>query len=249
MAHKPDNRPYISIVIPAYNESSKIADDIAEASEYITDNELTGEIIVVDDGSDDNTAAIAEQQNYGLAAGISLNVIRLERNRGKGHAVRTGITQTHGKYVIFCDAGCCIPYSAIPHGLELIKTGECDIAHASRCLSDTIIRNPQNLYRRICSKAFRFVIRNYLRIPKRLSDTQCGFKIYNGDVARDLYAHCTTDGFMFDVEVILRAIKADYHILEFPIEWTCDRDSRLTPARSLIRVLKELRQIKRKLKK
>lgn len=248
MGHQPDNRPYVSIVIPAYNESRKIGDDIAEAVEYITAKEVTGEIIIVDDGSTDNTAAAAEHKNYDMPDSIELIVIKLPGNHGKGYAVRTGVKRSTGKYVIFCDAGCCVPYSAIWRGVKLIRIGECDIAHASRYLSETTIRNPQNLYRRLCSKAFRFAIGNYVRFPKKLSDTQCGFKIYKGDVARKLYSQCTTDGFMFDIEVILRAAENGFYIVEFPIEWTCDRDSRLTPARSLGSVLKELRQIKQELK-
>ena len=84
-----------------------------------------------------------------------------------------------------------------------------------------------------------------MKISSELSDTQCGFKIYRGDVARNLYGQCVTDGFMFDLEIIMRAEKQGYRIKEFPIDWTCDRDSRLSPAKSLWRVLRELITIKR----
>jgi hypothetical protein len=84
-----------------------------------------------------------------------------------------------------------------------------------------------------------------MKVSSELTDTQCGFKIYRGDVARDLYGQCITDGFMFDLEIIMRAQKRGCRIKEFPIEWTCDRDSRLSPTRSLWRVLQELITIKR----
>jgi hypothetical protein len=88
-----------------------------------------------------------------------------------------------------------------------------------------------------------------MKIPSEFTDTQCGFKIYKGDVARKLYSQCVTDGFMFDVEIIMRAQKQGYRIKEFPVEWTCDRDSRLSPRRSLWKVISELISIKRALTK
>ena len=88
-------------------------------------------------------------------------------------------------------------------------------------------------------------VRMLLRVPRELTDTQCGFKMYRGDVARELYGQCITDGFMFDIEVILRAAKKGYRIAEFPVEWTCDIDSRLSVARTPWPVLSELRKIRR----
>jgi len=88
-----------------------------------------------------------------------------------------------------------------------------------------------------------------MKISAEFTDTQCGFKIYRGDTARRLYSQCISDGFMFDVEIIMRAKKQGYRIKEFPIEWTCDSDSRLSPTRSLWRILSELITIKRTLAK
>jgi dolichyl-phosphate beta-glucosyltransferase len=83
-----------------------------------------------------------------------------------------------------------------------------------------------------------------MKIPAEFTDTQCGFKIYKGDVARQLYGECATDGFAFEIEIIMRAQKKGYRIKEFPIDWTCDRDSRLSPTRSFWRILLELITIK-----
>ena len=88
-----------------------------------------------------------------------------------------------------------------------------------------------------------------MKIPPELTDTQCGFKIYKGDIARHLYSECITDGFMFDIEIIIRAQKEGYRIKEFPINWSCDRDSRLSPTRSWWRVLSELMTIKQTMTK
>ena len=132
---------------------------------------------------------------------------------------------------------------------EMIRRGECDIAHGSRKLPDSVILRPQGFYRRLCSRMFRFIVRLFMGIPHTFSDTQCGFKVYRGDVARGLYARCRSDGFMFDIEVLMRALAAGHRVLEFPIEWRCDLDSRLRPARGAPSTLSELIAIKRALKR
>ena len=232
----------ISIVIPVFEESKKIAADINAASQFLKNNNLTGEIIIADDGSKDGTAQVA--QSTPVPPEIILKVIRSEHNRGKGHAVRNGITQSSGKYVMFADSGCCVPYSNILDGLALLREKSCDIAHASRKLKQSKIHRNQPLRRRICSALFRQVMIYFMKMPPEITDSQCGFKIYNGDIARSLYAKCITDGFMFDIEIILRAKKQNYRIAEFSIAWTCDRDSRLSISRSFSSVLRELLAIK-----
>ena len=233
----------LSIVIPAYDESKKIARDVEAAAEFLEGNHFASEIIVVDDGSDDNTAEVAK--NVKVPSGIKLNVIRYEQHRGKGYAVRTGIKETSGEYVMFADSGCCVPYGNILLGLEMLRDGSCDVAHGSRKLIESDILQDQPRHRRVCSSFFKWLIRKFLGIPPELADTQCGFKVYKGDIARRLYSQCISDGFMFDVEIILRALKQGYRIKEFSIEWTCDLDSRLSPTRSSWGILSELLTIRR----
>jgi len=235
----------LSIVIPALNESKKIARDVKMASLFLEANKLTGEVIVVDDGSEDNTAGIATQIK--VPSGVELKVMCNEQHRGKGYAIRTGMKQTTGRFVMFADSGCCVPYGNALLGLEMLRDGTCDIAHGSRKLIDSDIHKSQPWHRRICSSLFKWLIHKLMRIPPELTDTQCGFKIYKGDIARQLYGQCISDGFMFDVEVILWAQKQGYKIQEFPIEWTCDLDSRLSVTRTPWPVLSELRAIRRAL--
>lgn len=233
----------LSIIIPAFAEEKKIARDILAAAEFLRENNLAGEIIVVDDGSRDATAAIAGSLE--MTPGTKLKVIRYEQNRGKGFAIRTGIAASQGEYVMFADSGLCVPYQNALRGLRLIRSGLCEIAHGSRQLSASAIIIPQTWPRRVSARLFRAVARCWMKIPRHLTDTQCGFKIYRGEVARTLYGECQTDGFMFDIEIVLRAWRQGYRIQEFPIEWTCDRDSRLSLTRSPLWIFSELKTLKR----
>ncbi|MFQ6035250.1 MAG: glycosyltransferase [Sedimentisphaerales bacterium] len=235
----------LSIVIPALNESKKIARDIKMAAEFLEGNNFQGEIIVVDDGSTDGTCEVAKSVK--VPPGVRLSVIRYQQHRGKGYAVRQGIKQTSGEYVMFADSGYCVPYGNALLGLELLKDGSCDLAHGSRKLIESDIQQAQPWGRRISSRLFKWLVNKLLQIPRGLTDTQCGFKIYKGDVARQLYSQCISDGFMFDIEIILRAQKQGYRIKEFPIAWVCDPDSRLKLSRIPWPVLSEIRAIKRTL--
>ena len=206
----------LSIIIPVLNESKKIKNDILAACEFFSKNKIKGEIILVDDGSSDNTAEIARKTK--VPAGISLLILQYPDHRGKGFAVKSGVLKSVGKYVIFVDSGLCVAFDYILAGLKLLQNENCDIAHGSRFLRQSKITRPHLLSRRISSALFRNVFKFLLKLPSELTDTQCGFKIYKGDVARLLYKSCITDGFMFDIEIILRAVKSGYRIKEFPVE-------------------------------
>jgi glycosyltransferase involved in cell wall biosynthesis len=230
----------LSIVIPAFNEGGKIQRDIQNAREFLVRSlDGNGEIIVVDDGSTDDTAIRARS----MAAGIPRShVICYTPRRGKGHALRAGIAQTRGEYVMFADAGSCVPYQHALRGLELCQAGV-HLAHGSRRTQDSIISNPQPVYRRLGSGLFRLFVRAFLGIPRHLRDTQCGFKIYRGDCARRIYREIFTEGFMFDIEVIRRARKGGLTMAEFPIQWSVDRDTRFQPATGTFANLVELVRI------
>jgi dolichyl-phosphate beta-glucosyltransferase len=235
----------LSIVIPVYNESQKIALDITAASLFMHRENLNGEIIIVDDGSEDDTEDAAE--NTELIGTATREIIRYSRHRGKGYAVRTGIAHSSGDTVMFIDSGNCVPFSDVLKGLELVWEDKCDIAHGSRRLPDSRIVSPHRLSRRFTSFLFRRMLTMCMHVPPELTDTQCGLKIYKGHIGRSLYRDAITDGFMFDVEIIKKALRDGYRIREFPIEWSADPDSRLSLTRTPFGVISELKAIKKNL--
>jgi glycosyltransferase involved in cell wall biosynthesis len=232
--------PDLSIVIPAYKEGTKIERDVRAAFSFLREQGLTGEIIVVDDGSPDDTFAKTSALKDEIPI---LRVLRYAKNRGKGHALRYGITRTRGKRVLFADAGLCVPYEIASIGLTMMELGMCDIAHGSRAMRGSV-RRAQPLYRRIGSRCYSILIHTVMGIPWYLSDTNCGFKIYRRDVALDLFGRSFTDGFMYDIEIVLRALAARLTILEFPVLWSNDPDTRFDPRTGSLRLLRELLMIR-----
>ena len=224
----------ISIIIPAYNEENKIAQDVIAASEFIDSHFNSGEIIVVDDGSSDNTS-MAATETAGRVS-VTVRIIR-QPHTGKGAAVRNGMTESTGDYVMFADSGLCIPYNDAIQGIELVKSGEYGIAHGSRYhqLSEIVIK--KGLLRRLASTLFRKLIPFIAGVKGRYTDTQCGFKIYSGTLARSIYGRCSDIGYMFDIEVILRAEAMGVKIGEFPVHWSSDSDSRLSLSKTVWVVL------------
>lgn len=216
---------HLSIVIPAFREEKKIIKDIKAAVKYIDKRKIVGEIIVVDDGSPDNTAKVARN----IADEIhSMKVLSYSPNRGKGYAIRKGIEASTGQYVMFADSGLCVPYYFADKGFEKLNNSA-DIAIASRRYKGAEVVRSQPLYRRAGSKIFWWIVKSWLALPKQVTDTQCGFKLFKGDVARGLYSECIIDRFMIDIEMLCRAKKRGYKVEEFPVKWANDADTRYNP--------------------
>ena len=228
----------VSVIIPVYNEGKKVLRDITEACRFFRDRSADLELIVVDDGSRDDTLQVLEEarmKNY-----PDLLILSYPENRGKGHAIRKGILQASGEIVLFIDSGYCIPFEEVYHGVDLVHAGEADIAHGSRFLPDSHITRKKGPLRRMLSALFRKFISWYMQLSGDLTDTQCGLKIYRRDAARDLYRKSHTDGFMIDIEIIRMARQQGYRIMEFPVTWTSDPDSRLRILPTFFRMFREL---------
>ena len=225
--------PHVSVVIPCFNEARKIEIDIQAALSYFGACGYSYELILVDDGSSDGTAAIVEKSP-------GVRAICYQPNHGKGRAVRTGMLQATGRYRLFADAGLCVPFSEIEKGLALLEAGA-DVAIASRKLSASQVIEKQAGYRRIGSSVFGFLVRNWMGL--RYSDTQCGFKLFTAEAAERLFSAARIDGFMFDAETLINARKFGLTVREFPVEWRADPDSRYKPFSGSLRNLLELVRI------
>jgi dolichyl-phosphate beta-glucosyltransferase len=232
----------LSIIIPARDEASKIRRDVEAAAAFLARNFASGEIIVADDGSRDDTRG--EAGAAAIPPGVEIIVRRNESPRGKGFAVRGGVLASSGDYVMFADAGLTVPFENALRGVRLIREG-CALAHGSRWLSGSVIRKRQDWDRRAASRLFRWVSSLLVELPPSLTDTQCGFKVYEGATARQLFRESAIDGFMFDIELIVLAVLHGKSIAEFPVEWTCDRDSRLNIILSGRQVFRDLLRIRR----
>jgi glycosyltransferase involved in cell wall biosynthesis len=231
-----DQRPSVSLILPAYNERKRIGQTIAEARDYFASRALTHEIIVAADGNDGTREHVAE-----LARTIpALHVLGSPERRGKGHGVRQAVGLACGRIIGFSDADNKTPIDELDKFLPHLEHGV-EVVIGARGVPGSLIERKQRLYRRLGSKAFRVVLHLILGLPG-VRDTQCGFKFFPHHVAKDLFARQTIDGYMFDVEILYLARRAGYRIVEVPVRWRDDADSRLNVLsgnlRNLIDVLK-----------
>jgi len=231
---------FLSVVIPAYNEETKIGRDLESLFDYLDRQPYGAEALVVDDGSTDRTAQIAR----GFAGpGRKIFVLSLGGNRGKGRAVKTGILAARGRYILVVDAGGCVPYNNLERGLGLLEGGGCDAALGSRAVAGSVIRVKQPFLRRVGARVFYGILLVGMGI-RGIADTQCGFKLFERGAALAVFGLNRIDGFMFDVETILNARKLGLKLAEFPVEWTNDPDSRLRLVGGTLRNFKDLFRIR-----
>jgi len=192
----------VSIIIPAYNEGDSIKRTLDQITQFLNQQTFPFEIIVVNDGSADETGKIVE--NY-----PGVNLISFNKNQGKGAAVKAGVMAANNKYILFMDADHAIP---IQYLLEF-KEIDSDIVIGSKYLNQT---ENYPLYRRIVGKVFSFL--KYIITGLNIKDTQCGFKFFKKDVAKKLFEMSQITGWCFDVEILLLAKKLNYSVKEMPIK-------------------------------
>ncbi|HET9226719.1 MAG TPA: dolichyl-phosphate beta-glucosyltransferase [Thermoanaerobaculia bacterium] len=221
----------ISVIIPAYNEAERLGSTLEQAVDCLSRRGLSYEVLVVDDGSRDRTVEVAE-----AFAGKGVRVIRHERNRGKGAAIKTGVLASQGNRVLLSDADASTPFSELEKLERWLP--EAPVVLGSRAVAGADIRQHQPFYRELMGKTFNLIIR--ILGVRGLNDTQCGFKLLEGDVAREIGAELTIDGFAYDVELVWLARRHGHRVVEVGVVWVDSPDSRVDPIRSSLAMLRDV---------
>lgn len=229
---------FLSIIIPAYNEEKRLLPTLNKICAYLSNQGFPYEIIVVDDGSTDDTLQMV--RNF---ASSEENVVILVngQNSGKGYSVKKGMLSARGKYVFFTDADLSTPIEEIEKCLPYLKNGY-DVVIGSRSLPESDITIHQPWYREKMGKIFNSMVNMVL--VKGIIDTQCGFKGFKKEVVKTVFSRCGIDGFSFDVEALYLSRKFNFKIKEIPIRWENSALSKVNPARHSLQMFRDLFRIK-----
>lgn len=216
----------LTIVIPCYNEAPRLPRTLRETVAFLGKRPGNSEIIVVSDGSADETIQVAEKEFAKLPERISGRAIEYHPNRGKGRAVKVGMLEAKGRLVLFMDADYAVPLTDLARAEALIgNTTEHDIAIGSRALETATVLEHQSFLRERLAKFFGLIQRSYLGL--KIKDTQCGFKLFPKDAANRIFREVKLTSVIFDGEVLWLAKRLGYRVVEFPVEWTHDPDTRI----------------------
>lgn len=228
------------MVIPAYNEDKTVGETVQVISDYLHATGLSYEVLVIDDGSTDQTGSVVREASRGNP---SVRLLALASNQGKGAAIKRGVQESRGEVIAFIDAD--LPYSVQNLGdvIALVQSGATDIAIGGRDLraSDTDFSYP--LLRRIMGKSFSLIVRTFL--VRNIPDTQCGLKAFSSDAARLLFSESRISGFGFDFEILYLANKYGYRIERVPVSLTHRHESKVRLLRDSIRMLLDVYRVRR----
>ncbi len=229
--------PFLSVIIPAYKEGERIGRNLLEIDKYLKGKSYTYEIIVVEDGSPDNTAEVA--RNYALQV-PHLRVIDNAENHGKGYVVRQGLLQAKGKYSVFLDADGSTSITHLDTFLPQIEAGY-DVVIGSRKIEGSFIQVHQPRYREFMGEGGNWLIRIILGLWS-YPDTQCGFKMLSHEAAQQVAGRMVIDRFGFDFELVILSIKLGFKVKQMPVRWMNEEGSTvsLTGPNGFIQVLIDL---------
>src|SRR5579883_481277 len=212
-----------TIVIPAYNESARIASSLDHILAFAEQQQWPLEIIVINDGSRDNTAEIV--RSY-ARRNPCVRVLENPGNRGKGFTVRNGVLNARGDVILFTDADLSSPIEEAPKLFAALRGGA-DMAIGSRWLQVELQNKRQPLYRQVFGRVFNLLLRITLGLPYK--DTQCGFKAFSRSVGESVFSRQMIERWGFDPEILFIARKMGYKIVEVPVEWAHDNRSKINP--------------------
>jgi dolichyl-phosphate beta-glucosyltransferase len=213
---------YLSIVIPAYNEQHRLASSLTKILDFVEREQLAAEVLIVDDGSSDETSRIAE----GALAGRPGRVLRNSENSGKGFSVRRGVLEASGRWVLMTDSDLSTPIEEYSRLAAVARDRDCDVVFGSRALPDSNVEIHQNWMRETMGKTFNLLIRMLTGLRHR--DTQCGFKLMDRTRVKPLFERMVIDRFAFDVELLFLCDRFGLKVEEFPVTWRNDAQSRVS---------------------
>ncbi len=225
----------LSVIVPAYNEARQIKKAIARLASYLRKLPYSHEIIVVDDGSQDETYPILQNLVKQFQA---LRVIHNRVNHGKGYAVKCGVESAKGDFIFFTDADLSTPPREILKFVEIFESEKSDILIGSRHVRSSKIKIPQPCHRRLMGRVFNLFVK--ILTPLRFEDTQCGFKGFRKEAAQTVFPKIKESGFNFDVELLLIAHKSRLVVREIPITWVNYHQSKVSPLADSIRMFESL---------
>lgn len=231
----------LSIVVPAYNEGARLGKSLREIVTYLNEYAPESELIVVDDGSTDDTAATARAELTDSQS-VRTSVISYQSNLGKGRAVRLGLLASREDIALFTDADLSTPITETPKLVDPIRRGECDLAFGSRALDRSLIGIHQPWRREQGGRLFNLAVRLATRLP--FWDTQCGFKAFRMSVCRPIIEGATIDRFGFDVELLYVAYRAGLRLKEIPVRWDHAEGSKVNVASDSLKMLSEVGRIR-----
>jgi glycosyltransferase involved in cell wall biosynthesis len=227
----------LSIVVPAYNEGTRLQESLPKIVAYLNEGFPDSELIVVDDGSTDNTADVARAA-LANSGSVRASVLSYQQNLGKGRAVRLGLLASRNKIALFTDADLSTPITETPKLVGPIAAGESDFTFGSRALDRSLIGVHQPWRREQGGRVFNLAVRLATGLP--FWDTQCGFKAFRMQVCRPLIEGATIDRFGFDVELIYLAYRAGLRLREVPVHWDHYEGSKVNVFSDSFRMLSEV---------
>jgi dolichyl-phosphate beta-glucosyltransferase len=232
---------HLSIVIPAFQESERIGESLRKILAYVENENLNAEVIIVDDGSKDNTAEVARKACSEFPE-LATNVIRYEENRGKGFAVKTGLLAASGEIALFSDADLSTPIEELPKLISPIENGDFDLTFGSRAIDRSLIGDRQPWRREQGGKVFNLIVRILTKLP--FWDTQCGFKAFRMIKFRPLLDVMKIERFGFDVEFLYVANLAKLKLKETPVVWNHCDGTTISVFRDSLRMFREVQEIR-----
>ncbi len=238
------NRTEVAVIVPAFNEARRLTDNLLTLLSYLQTFRPHAEVIVVDDGSTDGTAEVAEGL-FARRPEVNARVLRCPQNRGKGHAVRVGLLAAQSPIALFSDADLSTPITELPKIVEPIDAEEADIVFGSRALDRSLIGSRQPWRREQGGKVFNAMVRLITGLP--FADTQCGFKAFRMAVARPVIERAQVDGFGFDVEMLFLAERAGLRMREVPVHWDHRAGSKVHIVRDSLQMFSEVVSLRRRI--